>query len=187
MTPSCPSHPRLSLHPNVCVLMLDIVGYVHIHRHHSDMQKAHKLLKFYAQITYFIERHNGYIIKYIGDGAIVIFGLKNSSKHALEHHVTSAIMCSEELLQRLAEPLRCAICSGSVVGGYADSQQQQYDVWGDTVDQCSRILNTTPSNTINVCHTTFSNASNLHSFSRVHHELRDFSHCDVFQYLNLGH
>jgi class 3 adenylate cyclase len=184
--------PQTNIYHNVAVIFIDITGFVAHTLQLSHSQRIAMLHQIYSIIDGCAAQHHAQIIKYLGDGCLIVTGLNSKNhpssrlhypyfKDARTHAVNHAIQISIELQQQLPYSIKCAITSGNLVGGYVGLNQSQFDVWGKIVDQSARILGSTASNAIYVCH----NTAHYHSLpirvSEHHLELKDFGDTCVYQ------
>ena len=147
MTLSIPI-PHTSLYANVAVIFIDIAGFVAHTSTLTDSQRVAMLHNIYAIFDDTAAKHDAKIIKYLGDGCLLLCGPYFSQNTTIlsEQNSTAnnAISLSIALQQRLSYPTKYAITCGDIMAGYIGINQSQFDIWGRIVDHCSRILGTTP-------------------------------------------
>ena len=184
MTLSIPI-PHTSLYANVAVIFIDIAGFVAHTSALTDSQRVAMLHNIYAIFDDTAAQHDAKIIKYLGDGCLLLCGPYFSQNTTIlsdqNSTANNAISLSIALQQRLSYPTKYAITCGDIMAGYIGINQSQFDIWGRIVDHCSRILGTTPSNAIYVCHNTAQYHSLPIQVSKHHLELRDFGDTCVYQ------
>ena len=174
--------PYTTSYSNVAVIFLDISGFVALTSALSDQQRVIILHQIYTVIENHTLLYNAQIIKYLGDGCLLVCGL-NGHINSLNTSVNNAINLSIALHRQIPYPTKYAITCGDLVGGYIGDLKTQFDVWGSIVDRCARILETTTSNAIHVCDNTDRCHSLPISFSQQPLKLKDFATTSVYQFL----
>ncbi|GEM_PF-1603878 len=195
-----PPVPHTTLYADVAVIFIDIAGFVARTYTLSDQQRVALLHDIYTVFDATAKQYHAQIIKYLGDGCLLVCGpdfahtpLRHpkprtearpealSKAQSRNNSLNQAIALSLALQQRLPYPTKYAITCGDVMGGYIGINQSQFDIWGNIVDRCARIVGTTPSNAIYVCH----NTAQLHALpnrvSKHHLQLKDFGNTCVYQ------
>jgi adenylate cyclase len=104
-----------------------------------------KLLGEYQRVAVpIIQRHNGSITTYLGDGIMVTFGATRASGS----YAADALSCAEELLDALSSwggpAVGIGVEAGTVVCGCIGQEGRlEYAVIGDTVNRAAKIQNHT--------------------------------------------
>ena len=110
----------------------------------------HILNRFFETIGAIIDRHGGYIDKYMGDGIMVVFGLDRTMSG---DHARLAVSAARDIVRALPEfneflrarfnhefRIGVGIHSGTVVlGSLGFHKKKEYTALGDTVNTASRI------------------------------------------------
>ncbi len=131
------------------IMMSDLRGFTALSEH-MDANDLIAMLNHYLGImTEVIQRHNGTIIEFIGDGIMAIFGAPVAS----EHHAAEAVAAALEM-QRAMEVVNAwneehgyallemgiGLHSGEVIVGNIGSEKRtKYGVAGSNVNLCGRI------------------------------------------------
>jgi adenylate cyclase len=137
----------------VAVLFLDIRGFSRISEKSLPYDIVFILNSLFGEVGGAIERHNGYIDKFMGDGMMALFGLSSSPGEACADALRAAIAAHEAtakatriLTQHLHEPLRIGvgIHVGNVVVGRIGKTSDQTSpsrltAIGDTVNVAARL------------------------------------------------
>lgn len=111
------------------------------------------LNEFFTMVTEWVRECGGYVDKYIGDAALVVFGLFDEAEGARARGAAAAVRCALGVRERLAvlnESRRAlgtptlavtiAVHSGDVVAGtIGASERHDYTVIGDTVNVAARL------------------------------------------------
>lgn len=137
----------------VTVLFTDIKGFTTFSESHPPQVVVSRLNEYLGAMVQVIERHDGTIDKFIGDGIMAYWGAPLSQPD----HAKLAIDCIKAIdlrMQRLRakwqaaglEPftIRGGIQSGEVVAGNVGlaGKKMEYTVIGDTVNQAARLEST---------------------------------------------
>jgi adenylate cyclase len=129
----------------VTLFFSDIVGFSSFS---EAMQPADLVLlmnRYLSVMTDAIEKHGGFVDKYIGDAIVAMFGAPAESVDHAAQAVRAALACQRELeaLNRDAAPRlahRIGLNSGrALVGNIGSRRRFNYTVMGDTVNLASRL------------------------------------------------
>lgn len=141
---------------NATVLFVDMVGFTALSEKLSPQAVATLLNRYFHLLNRVAKLYNGNIDKYIGDGAMVVFGAPQKD----DEHCFHALCCASlfiALVQRLDDfyvgeksvAFRVGIHKGDMIAGVMGSDEQmQYTVIGDTVNLASRLCTTAKENQV---------------------------------------
>lgn len=147
------------------VLFIDLVGFTTLCERSTPNEVA-LLLNDYYQIVYFAShKFSGHVDKFIGDGAMIVFGvLSDDNSHGL-HAVMCAILMQELIEELNAERklrdfevlgVRVGVYTGEVLAGSLGADERaQYTVVGDVVNMASRLCDLSKPGEILIGDTTF--------------------------------
>ncbi|MEJ2141132.1 MAG: adenylate/guanylate cyclase domain-containing protein [Gammaproteobacteria bacterium] len=136
-------------HVNASVLFADIVGFTSLSEKMTPDEVAKLLNEYFTYIAMASELYNGTIDKYMGDCAMVVFGVPEEDPE----HKFNALACAV-MIQRLVGRLnairiregkfaihfRIGVNTGSMLAGNMGSaDRMQYTVVGETVNLASRL------------------------------------------------
>lgn len=131
------------------VLFADIVGYTDISEHLTPKETAELLNEYFTYIGEATKIYHGTIDKFMGDCAMVVFGITEDD----EDHCFNAIACAV-LIQRIINTLntsriargqfpvqfRLGINTGEMLAGNMGStERMEFTVVGDSVNLASRL------------------------------------------------
>ncbi len=145
-------------HVEASVLFADMVGFTSMSESMQPQEITRLLNEYFATISKVAELHNGYIDKFIGDCAMIVFGVpEHDDQHGLQA-VSCAVMI-QQLIRRLNEIRRIksknevffsiGINSGAMVAGNLGTQERmEYTVIGDSVNLASRLTAVAKANEI---------------------------------------
>jgi len=134
----------------ITVAFTDIRGFTSFSERHSPQQVVAQLNEYLDAMVHIIDRFDGTVDKFMGDGIMVYWGAPLAQKD----HARLAMECMLEMertMQQLRErwqqegkePLtvRAGIESGEVVAGNigSRSKKMEYTVIGDTVNMAARL------------------------------------------------
>lgn len=129
----------------ITLLFADISGFTAMSERLDPEQVKNLLNSCFDVLVPIIEKHGGYIDKFIGDEIMALFG----APIARENFTSSALMAALEMMEELHTfnihqniklDMHIGINSGLVVtGGLGSKGKLQYTVIGDTVNVASRL------------------------------------------------
>ncbi|MFM9960709.1 MAG: adenylate/guanylate cyclase domain-containing protein [Planctomycetaceae bacterium] len=133
----------------VAVLFSDIRDYTTLTEGLAAEQVVELLNDWFSEATRVIQRHHGFVDKFIGDAVMAVFGVPEPRADAAADAVRAALDLREELaalnLRQRALGGReirigIGIAAGEVVAGFIGSYlRQSFTVIGDTVNVASRL------------------------------------------------
>jgi adenylate cyclase len=130
----------------VCVLFLDIRGFTAMTRTRSADETVSLLNDFFAEMIEIVDRHNGFINKFLGDGFLALFGAALADPAA----AANALAAGRAMLQavdawNLSHPGRAlkvgiGIHIGeAITGSIGSPRRKEYTAIGDTVNLAARL------------------------------------------------
>ena len=142
--PSAPGRER-----EIAVLFCDIRGFTALSDRRLPYDIVFLLNRYFALVGNAVEQSGGRLDKFIGDGAMALFGLEASRADACRHALAaaSAILdevnkLSDELAGEIAVPLQVAIgihFGPAIVGAMGYGNSMHVTAIGDTVNVASRL------------------------------------------------
>jgi class 3 adenylate cyclase len=131
-------------HPDVTVLVADLVGFTTLAAHIGPDQVVYLLNEIFSGFDVLAEKHGLEKIKTIGDAYMAAGGLPLPRPDHAEAVAELALdlMAEIEKLNRAYNSsihLRIGISTGSVVAGVIGRRRFAYDLWGDTVNLACRL------------------------------------------------
>lgn len=138
-------------HVKGTVLFADIVGFTSISETLSPQEVSSLLNEYFSMITNASNLYKGTIDKFIGDCAMIVFGVPERDPQQHFHAIACAMLI-QKTTQRLNEirrtsglqevHFRIGINTGSMLAGNMGSHNRmQYTVVGDSVNLASRLSN----------------------------------------------
>lgn len=136
-------------HVEGSVIFADIVGFTELSENHSAETISSMLNDYFSYISLASKMYQGTIDKYMGDCAMIVFGVPEEDKLHKLHAAYSAVMI-QKLIERvniirknnnqLSVSFRIGINSGSMLAGNLGStERMQYTVVGESVNLASRL------------------------------------------------
>ena len=136
---------ELSEMRRVCVMFVDIRGFTQAARSRTPAEVVARLNAFFEILVDIVDRHNGVVNKFLGDGLLAIFGAPIDDP--LE--AANAVAAAREMLGAIgasnvdnAWPIRLGIgihIGQAVAGTVGSPRRKEYTVIGDTVNLASRL------------------------------------------------
>lgn len=130
----------------ICVMFLDIRNFTANARTRSPEQVVEFLNSAFAFMIEAVDRHGGFINKFLGDGFMAMFGAPLDDPAAARHAVAAAREILAEIDRRgLAEarwPLKVGIglhIGAAVTGNIGSPRRKEFTAIGDTVNLASRL------------------------------------------------
>lgn len=133
----------------VAVLFCDLRDFTRIAEHRLPYDTVFLLNRYFEMVGEAVEGSGGVIDKFIGDGALAIFGLKSSFEDACLQSLTAAMRLSEGIrafnrtfAAELEQPLRLAIglhAGPAIIGEMGYGQATSLTAVGDTINTASRL------------------------------------------------
>lgn len=139
---------RNGLRQRVCVLFADIRGFTTLSESLDPSQVASILNSFRTRVELAVQANGGVIDKFIGDGALAIFGLPSPRPGDARNALNAAIMLSESVMKWSAkrqsngkQPIEVGIGVhiGDAFVGLLGDQKLEFTVIGDTVNVGQRL------------------------------------------------
>ncbi|MDX2458335.1 MAG: adenylate/guanylate cyclase domain-containing protein, partial [Gammaproteobacteria bacterium] len=135
------------------VLFADITGFTQISEQIKPKALVDMLNRYFTLMTCACSINHGIVDKYMGDGAMLVFGAPEPDADHAFHAISCALLIqklvAQENLQREAQGLmpvrlRIGINTGSMLAGNMGScDRMEYTVVGDTVNLASRLCGIT--------------------------------------------
>ena len=129
---------------DVTMLIADIVGFTELSSGLSATELVEMLNGIFSACDELVDRHGLEKVKTIGDAYMVVGGLPTPIEDHLARVADFALDLTDTVRrmqegQRHRVSVRIGIHSGPVVAGVIGVKKFIYDVWGDTVNQASRM------------------------------------------------
>ena len=131
---------------DVCVMFVDVRGFTAFSEGRTPEEVVGYLNKLFEHMIDSVNKHQGIVNKFLGDGFMAVFGAPLADPDFCRHAVESAA----EILARLDElivtgavpPTRVGIgihAGRAVLGNVGSVDRKEYTVMGDVVNVASRI------------------------------------------------
>ncbi len=129
------------------VLFTDIRGFTSYSEAREPEEIVDRLNEYFEIAAQIINRHGGYVDKFVGDAVMGVFGVPLPSKNHIESAVRAAISMQQVFAEKsrfrrdtILNKIGIGINSGMVLSGNIGSQvKMEYTVIGDTVNMASRV------------------------------------------------
>ncbi|MED5262101.1 MAG: adenylate/guanylate cyclase domain-containing protein [Myxococcota bacterium] len=162
---------------DVSVLFLDIRGFTTRSESHAPEEVVGLLNDLFSFMVDEIDRHQGIVNKFLGDGFMAIFGAPFSAGQDATNALAAAVAICERLETRIADrvlpPLRIGIgihAGHAIAGNIGSARRKEYTLIGDVVNVASRVesLNKTLDSTILVTEPVWSHLAEPRPEAVVH-------------------
>jgi len=131
---------------DVCVMFLDIRNFTAAARQRHAPEVVEFLNGVFAFMIEAVDRHGGFVNKFLGDGFMAVFGAPLDDPAAPQHAVAAARDIVSEIdgrgLGRGPWPLRVGIgvhVGPAVIGNVGSPRRKEFTAIGDTVNLASRL------------------------------------------------
>ena len=145
-------------HVQASIVFADVVGFTSVAENMAPQAVSELLNEYFSYISTISSLYKGHIDKFIGDCAMIVFGVPDEDNDHSFHAVACAIMIRKLVMQlnearvkRGVVPVnfKIGVNSGIVVAGNLGSKERMdYTVIGDTVNIASRLSDVAGSNQI---------------------------------------
>ena len=136
---------ELSEMRRVCVMFVDIRSFTAAARTRTPAEVVARLDAVFAILADIVDRHNGIVNKFLGDGLLAIFGAPIEDPFG----AANAVAAAREMLSAIEAsnagdpwPIRLGIgihIGQAVAGTVGSPRRKEYTVIGDTVNLASRL------------------------------------------------
>jgi class 3 adenylate cyclase len=131
-------------HPDVTVLLADLVGFTTLTTHVGAEQVVCMLNEIFSAFDVLTEKHGLEKIKTVGDAYMVASGLLSPRADHAEAIAELALQLRKELARFNQQydtsiRLRIGISTGPVIAGVIGRNKFSYDLWGDTVNLACQL------------------------------------------------
>jgi adenylate cyclase len=130
----------------VCVMFLDIRGFTAMTRVRSADETVTLLNDFFAEMIEIVDRNNGFINKFLGDGFLALFGaaLVDPAAAANALNAGRAMLLAVDDWNRTHPERALKVGIGvhigeAVTGSIGSPRRKEYTVIGDTVNLAARL------------------------------------------------
>jgi adenylate cyclase len=134
---------------NVTIFFSDIEGFSQIAEKMPAHDLMHLMNEYLSEMTDIIERHGGYVDKYIGDSIVALFGAPADDPDHAANAARAALDCTAHLAELNRDSTtfrdrkltqRIGINSGeALVGNFGSRKRFNYSVMSDAVNLASRL------------------------------------------------
>jgi class 3 adenylate cyclase len=156
-------------HPDVTVLVADLVGFTTLAAHIGPDQVVYLLNEIFSGFDVLAEKHGLEKIKTIGDAYMVAGGLPLPRADHAEAIAELAFDLMAEMEKfnhayNTSIHLRIGISTGAVVAGVIGRRKFTYDLWGDTVNLACRLESFGQAGSIQVSNLTYERLKDKYRF-----------------------
>lgn len=131
---------------NVCVMFLDIRGFTAMTRTRSADETVTLLNDFFAEMIEIVDRHHGFINKFLGDGFLALFGAALADPAAAANALAAGrdMLTALDAWNRMHPKRQLKIGIGihigeAITGSIGSPRRKEYTAIGDTVNLAARL------------------------------------------------
>src|ERR1039457_6588907 len=160
-------------HPDVTVLLADLVGFTTLSAHIGPEQVVQLLNEIFSAFDLLAEKHGLEKIKTIGDAYMVAGGISFPRPDHAEASAELALEMQQEIVRLNHEydtsvRLRIGICTGPVAAGVIGRRRFAYDLWGETVNFACRLESAGEAGKIQIAESTYDRLKHKYQFAPKH-------------------
>ncbi|MGX6448137.1 adenylate/guanylate cyclase domain-containing protein, partial [Patulibacter sp. S7RM1-6] len=125
----------------VCALFVDLVGSTALAAEHGPDEVVVLLNRFFGVVVGTTGEHGGWVNKFQGDAALVVFGAPGQQDGAPDRALRAARALATRLAVEVPE-LRAGVgvSGGAAVAGYVGAEERlEYTVIGDPINEAARL------------------------------------------------
>ena len=136
---------RVPQRKQVAIAMIDLRGFTELSDTLNASEVADILLWFRSLVLDAAERHNGFVDKFVGDGAMLIFGLHSDPPDTAVNAFDACDFIFAGVDERnLNSATNVAVATGlhggpALVGAFGDNRRLEFTALGKTVNIASRL------------------------------------------------
>lgn len=154
--------------PRATAIFMDFVGFTRISQQMEPEELVSLLNEHFTNFDQIFRDHNVEKLKTIGDGYMAVGGLPETN-HSHPVDVARAAMKILLYIQEMKDKnidwnIRIGIHTGPMVAGIIGETKFSYDVWGSTVNLCSRLETASKPGCINCSHEFMEHTSEFFEF-----------------------
>lgn len=126
---------------DVCALFVDLVGSTALAAGRGPDEVVALLNRFFGVVVGTVAEHGGWVNKFQGDAALVVFGAPGQQDDAPDRALRAARVLAARLAEELPE-LRAGVgvSGGPAVAGYVGAEERlEYTVIGDPINEAARL------------------------------------------------
>ena len=126
---------------DVAVLFVDLVGSTQLAATVPPAEVVGLLNEFFRIVVETVNRHGGFVNKFLGDAALAIFGAPLEHPDASGAALAAARELNDELIETLgANEFGIGVSAGRALAGHIGAQARfEYTVIGDPVNEAARL------------------------------------------------
>jgi len=141
----------------VTILFADIVGSTTLAEKLDPEDWRQIVASIHTMVGLAIQRYNGTVVQYLGDGVLAMFGAQTPSEHDPEDAIRAALTIQADPLHATHKiQMRIGIHTGMIVVGEMGSEaKREFTGTGDAMNLAARLQTTAPPSSILISHDTY--------------------------------
>ncbi len=145
------------------IVFTDLAGFTSFSRDLAPEEVSRQLTEYFTEMSNIINKHSGWVNKFLGDGILALFGLQKDKDHA-----EAAILAALEMQRAMSKypwQKRVGIASGKfITGEFGTEKTRRFDCLGHVVNLASRLQSHAEVGEILVCENTHGLMKNKFKF-----------------------
>ncbi len=136
------AHLRHGWRTEAAVVLVDIRGFTRLAENMTPEELSRFVNDYRRRLTSVVEQRGGLVDKFVGDGAVVLFGALGDDDQAAGNALACTVGLTRDLATIADRPVRLAIGAhwGEVyAGAVGDEARLEFTVLGDTVNVAARL------------------------------------------------
>jgi adenylate cyclase len=141
------------------IVIADFVGFTLATEKLSVDELVHVLNAYFTAFDHIVDRYGLEKLKTVGDSYILLSGIPQRSPS----HPVDAVLAALDMIETIKEmagnlvdwKVRIGIHTGPVIAGVVGIRKFAFDVWGDSINFCSRIEAKGEPNRVNISEMTY--------------------------------
>jgi class 3 adenylate cyclase/tetratricopeptide (TPR) repeat protein len=143
----------------ITILFTDVVGSTGLAESLDPEEWRRTVARLHGMVGEIVQKHQGTVVQYLGDGLLALFGAHGSSEHDPENAIRAALE-AQSAVSTLdgARPIRIrvGIHTGLVVMGELGSEaKKEFTATGDAMNLAARLQAAAPPSGVLVSHDTY--------------------------------
>lgn len=136
------------------IVFTDLAGFTAFSRDLPPSEVSRHLTDYFTEMSRIIHEHNGWVNKFLGDGILALFGLKDQENHT--EMAIKASLAMQRSMEKFPWHKRVGIATGKfITGEFGTDKTRRFDCLGHTVNLASRLQSYAEIGELLVCEETF--------------------------------
>ena len=145
------------------IVFTDLAGFTSFSRDLAPEEVSKQLTGYFTEMSQIINKHYGWVNKFLGDGILAVFGLQADKDHA--ETAIRASLEMQKVMEKYPWHKRIGIATGKfITGEFGTEKTRRFDCLGHIVNLASRLQSHAEIGEILVCENTYNRMSHKFKF-----------------------